>query len=236
MVAFAVYAVLVGAAISPLFDPFFSGRDDSWTVAVTIGCAQFGLAIFLRSWWSFAVPVGLCAAIFVVGGARASDVYGLIVWLPALLVINAIGLVVARAVEQRSGTVAVALFVLAAGPVAGATVETISRSDASHLPVAVQKQLPSGGNLNGLCGPVEETARDNRRDLQYRARVLLREVRRHPDSIVTVTDVDADDASEHRRDLTVRELTEEELNSLDEGAGYPNCQPDLRRSLRAALR
>jgi hypothetical protein len=63
--------------------------------------------------------------------------------------------------------------------------------------------------------------------------VLIVELRRRPNDLVTDTFYYAD-GSEERRDITIRELAEQQLESLQNGGRA--CAPKLMQRLQAALK
>jgi hypothetical protein len=57
-------------------------------------------------------------------------------------------------------------------------------------------------------------------------------LRRRPDRLVTYTYYYSDDPEE-RRDITIRELAEEQLEDIESNG--PDCDPELERRIRAAM-
>jgi hypothetical protein len=108
------------------------------------------------------------------------------------------------------------------------------QSESTHLPLAVQKQLPLDVTLGNL-GPGAETPAYLIRDLRRRAEVLLRDLRERPDFLVTDV-VYYEDGEVERQVVTVRELAERQLLDMTEGGSdLGACAPDLQRRLEAAL-
>ena len=68
--------------------------------------------------------------------------------------------------------------------------------------------------------------------MRRRAEVLIRELRRRPNDVVTEVTAFAD-GSDERRDITVRELAEEHLDDME--SPTPECDPELQRRIRAAM-
>ena len=99
------------------------------------------------------------------------------------------------------------------------------------MPAAVQSELPTEESLGNLC-PGASTSPQLERDIRRRADVLIRELRRRPDHLVTYTYYYSDEPEE-RRDITVRKLAEEQL--ADIASGGPHCAPELERRIRAAM-
>jgi hypothetical protein len=107
--------------------------------------------------------------------------------------------------------------------------EHLGRTSESQLPTAV-------GQLWNLCPApdvpeafYEKQAREARRA----TRALIREVRRHPDALVTLTSRDAESAEIYRDEVTVRELAEEHLGNP--GVGGVPCQRALMQALQDAV-
>ena len=100
-----------------------------------------------------------------------------------------------------------------------------------HVPASVQRELPTQESLGNLC-PGASTSPEVERDIRRRADVLIRELRRRPDHLVTYTYYYSDEPKE-RRDITIRKLAEEQLADIESGG--PNCAPELERRIRAAM-
>ena len=81
-----------------------------------------------------------------------------------------------------------------------------------------------------LVETADAARRKIERDLRRQAEVLLRELGARPTHLVTDTEYDADSGDEHRRDITIRRLAENQLDEMQ-----PDCAPDLQRRLRSAL-
>ena len=134
---------------------------------------------------------------------------------------------------DRGSLPAVASFVAALVPVAWAGVEQVDRSGAPHAPSELEAQLPIELSLGNLC-PGAETDPATVRKLKRQAEVLLREVEAHPDWLVTYTYYYSDtEDTEDTREITIEELAEEGLTSLE--AGGDGCQPELQHRLREAV-
>jgi hypothetical protein len=230
-VALGVYVALLATLATPLYDPFESGEDDSWVIFVLLWTAHVGLGAAVARPWVLMVPVIAAIVGFLATGGEALSWLIPIYGLPIALVLTAIGWAAGRLLKRRALPVAAGVFALAAAPAAWAGVETIKRSSAPHVPENVQKQLPTDISLGNLCPA--ETSRRLRRDVEQRAEVLLRELRREPDALVTFTYYWAE-GGEERRDITVRELAEEQLGDLHTGGR--DCAPQLQRRIEAVLR
>ena len=126
--------------------------------------------------------------------------------------------------------VAVVFFVVAAVPAVWAATETTRRGE--HVPASLERRLPIELSLGNLC-PEAETEPEIERRLRLQTEVLIRELGRRPDDLVTFTYYDAHSADEDRREITIRELAQEQLADIE--AGGPNCAPQLERRIRAAL-
>jgi hypothetical protein len=107
-------------------------------------------------------------------------------------------------------------------------------SEAAHLPLQVQRQLPLDVSLGNLC-PGAETPPDLARDLRRRAEALLRELRVHPDFLVTYTFFTEEEGPQ-RESITVREVAERQLDDLRSGGSdLGECVPVLQQKLETAL-
>ena len=122
------------------------------------------------------------------------------------------------------------LFALAALPVLWAAAATAERGE--HVPASLERQLPIEASLGNLC-PGAESDPEFVRRLRRQTGVLIRELERRPDDLVTYTYYDAHSADEDRREITIRELAEEQLADIESGG--PRCVPELERRIRAAL-
>lgn len=103
-----------------------------------------------------------------------------------------------------------------------------------HVPAHIQRQLPLLTGFGGLCPKSSATPAERRRIVRE-ADVLLRELKRRPDEVVTIEDSSFDEGHEPY-DITVRELAERNLESLrllSEDLG--DCAPRLTQRLIAAL-
>ena len=225
----AVYVILVVSLVTPLYEPLGSGRDDSWALLVMLGAAHVALGAAVSRAWVLALPVALSVAGFLAGGAGGLAWLTLIIGPPVLVAFTAAGRALGRALKRRSGSIAFGLFAVAFLPAAWATAETVQRGP--HVPASVQAQLPTEISLGNLC-PGSETPPRVERDVRRRAEALIRELRRRPDQLVTFTYYYSDDPEE-RRDITIRELAEEQLKDIESNG--PNCAPELERRIRAAM-
>lgn len=116
-----------------------------------------------------------------------------------------------------------------------AVVLTIVSCQREHVPADVQRQLPLLTFFSGMC-PTSRTTPAERRQIVREADVLLRELRRRPDELVTIKDSTFADGDEPV-DVTVRELAERRLEDLTlerERTGR-DCAPQLRQRLTMAL-
>ena len=215
-----LYAVLVAALALPAF------AGDEWLAVLTLlAAAHVGLGAAVRRPWAVLLPVALCLIAFVAGGAEGLAWVILILGAPALVLLTLVGWGLA-AVLPRDG-VALACLAVALVPAGWALVDTAQRGP--HVPATLQRQLPIDYSLGNLC-PHAETPPALERRLRREAEVLIRELGRRPRHLVTYTFHDAHSADEDRRDITIRELAEEQLAGMQ-----PDCSPDLQRRLRAAL-
>jgi hypothetical protein len=227
-VAVAVYLILVASLATPLYEPLDSGGDQSWALLVLLVSAQAALGAAVSRAWVLALPVGLAIAGFLADGGTGLAWLTLIIGAPALVAFTAAGWALGR-VLKRPAAVAFGLFAVALVPAAWAAGETRQRGP--HVPGSVQAQLPTEISLGNLC-PGSDTRPAVERDVRRRAEALIRELRRRPDQLVTYTYYSSDDPQE-RRDITIRELAEEQLEDIDSNG--PDCDPELERRIRAAM-
>jgi hypothetical protein len=221
----AAYVALVASLATPIYDPLFAGEDDFWGVAVVAAAAHLGLGAAVGRLWVLGLPVAFSVAIFLLGGAEQLAWLAIFLVMPALVVLTAIGLAL-----RRVGWIAVPVFAVAALPLLWGGTEAVRRGE--HVPASLERQLPIEYSLGNLC-PDASTPPQLVRRLRRQTEVLIRELGRRPDDLVTYTYYDAHSADEDRRDITIRELAEEQLDDLETGGR--NCAPDLQRRIRAAL-
>jgi hypothetical protein len=225
------YALLVGSIFTPLYQPLESGDDDSWAVLVVLAGAHLGAGAGLRRAAALLLPVPAGALGVVTSESPLETAFAVVAPVAGMALI-AVGWAIGTATRRGAAAAAIA-FLIAFLPVAWAAAEQIDRADAPHAPPALERQLPIELTLANLC-PGSETPPDVVRKLERQADVLLREVRAHPDWLVTYTYhyTDTDDP-EDTREITMRELAEEQLRDLEDYGS--DCRPDLRERLRAAL-
>jgi hypothetical protein len=123
-----------------------------------------------------------------------------------------------------------------AGLVATAVVLTIIACQPEHVPAEVQRQLPLLTFFSGLC-PGSSTTPAERRQVMRQADVLIHELRRRPNELVTIEDSTFADGHEPH-DISVRELAERRRQDLTlerERTGR-DCAPQLRHRLTGALK
>jgi hypothetical protein len=221
----ALYVALGATLATPLYDPVFAGDDEWWLLPALLVFAHLGLGAAVGRWWVLALPVVFSFVFFLLGGGDQFASLWLIVGAPLLLALTAIGLAF-----RRVAWVPIPLFALAALPALWAGVETERRGE--HVPAALERQLPIELSLGNLC-PDASSPPGLVRRLRRQSEVLLRELGRRPDDLVTNTYYQADTADETRRDITIRELAQEQLHDLE--LGGRRCAPGLQRRLRAAL-
>lgn len=226
----ATYAALVVSPATPLYDPFGSGRDDSWALLVLLAAAHVGLGAVIRRAWVLALPVALSVLAFATGGGEDLAWLALVLGAPALVLLTAVGIALGRAWPHHSFAIAAGCLVIALVPVTWAAVETTRRGPA--LPDSLQSRLPTKLSLGNLC-PGAGTPAQTERGLRRGAELLIRELGRRATHLVTYTYYDAHSGDEERREITLRELAEEQLKDLE--AGGPDCSPELQRRLRRAI-
>ena len=196
---------------------------------VLVAAANLALGAAIRRAWVLALPVAVSIIAFLAGGAEGLAWLTILVGAPVLVALTAVGVWLGRALGPRADAIAIALLVVALLPTAWAAAETSRRGP--HVPAAIQGRLPTEISLGNLC-PGSETSAEVERDIRRRAEALLRELRRRPAQLVTYTYYSSD-GDDERRDITIRELAEEQLKDMD--AYGPNCDPDLERRLRKAM-
>jgi hypothetical protein len=224
-VGLAAYAVLIASLATPLYDPLFTGDDEWWALPGVLVFAHLGVGAAVGRWWVLALPVAVSIGFFLLGGAEELAWLWLIVGAPFLAAVTGIGFAV-----RRVRWIPAALFAVAVLPALWAGAETAERGE--HVPAALERQLPIELSLGNLC-PGAESDMELVRDLRRRTDVLIRELGRRPNDLVTYTYYYSHSADEDVRDITVRELAEEQLADLESGGR--NCAPELQRELRAAL-
>jgi hypothetical protein len=101
-----------------------------------------------------------------------------------------------------------------------------------HVPPSVQRALPTDVSLGNLC-PNAQSPPDLERDVRRRAEALLTQLQENPGHLVTYTFYYSDGGGTERRDITIREVAEDQLADLESGGR--DCAPNLQRRLRAAL-
>jgi hypothetical protein len=107
-------------------------------------------------------------------------------------------------------------------------------SEPRQLPLSIQRQLPLDLSLGNLC-PGAETPPELARELRRKAEVLLRELRLHPDFLVTYTFF-TEEEGQVRESVTVRDVAELQLDDLKSGgSNLGECAPELQERLETAL-
>ncbi len=224
-----IYAALVLSLATPLYLPLISGRDDSWALLVLLVASHLGLGAAIRRPWVLTLPVALSVFAFLIWGADGLAWLAILLGAPVLVGLTAIGSALGRALQHHTDAIAVGFVVVALLPAAWAAVETTRRGP--PLPASAQSRLPTEISLGNLC-PGSETPARVEQDVRRRADVLIRELRRRPTHLVTYTYYDSH-GDDERREITIRELAEEQLKDMDSNG--PNCAPDLERRLRTAM-
>jgi hypothetical protein len=232
-VALVAYVAVVGSVFTPLYDPLTSGRDQTWWIVGALAAAHGGVGAALRRPRGLLIPLPVAAVAIVTSDgplAMVAAVVGPVIGVGLI----AAGWGLAEAVRRaRPGPAAVAALGLgSAVAVWGwAAAETIGRFDSPHAPRSLEAQLPNDDlGLGVMCERDAEP--DDARRARGHLETLIRELRTNPDLLVTFTYTYSDEPSE-TREITVRELAEEQLNELEEGF-QPDC-PEAERRLREAL-
>lgn len=227
--ALVAYAVLIGSSATPLYEPLAAGRDDSWAVLVVLVGAHFGVGVMVGRAWVLLLPVALSVAGFFIAGAEGLAWLVLTVEGPLLIAATALGWLLGRSLKRRRRLpVAVAAFALAALPGTWTGVEIAKRGP--HVSAAVQAQLPVKARLVGLCPRSEVPGELGK--LHRSAGLLIELVRRRPNDLVTYS-YSSEDGTDVRRDITVKELAEEQLKGFELSANA--CVPEVKRQIRTAL-
>jgi hypothetical protein len=100
------------------------------------------------------------------------------------------------------------------------------------LPRAIQDELPLEVSLGNLC-PGAESPPHVLREVERKAEALIRELRIHPDAVVTyMQPIEGEGPTPEQ--MTVREVAKIELDGLrDPDGGY--CHPELAGRIEEAL-
>ncbi len=204
--AVGIYAALVLSLLTPLYSPLSSGRDDSWALLALLAAAHLGLGAAIRRAWVLALPVAVSVVAFLAAGAEGLAWLAILLGAPVLVALTAVGSALGRAFRQQGDAIVAGFFVIALVPAAWGAVETSRRGP--HVPASVQSQLPTEISLGNLC-PGTQTSADLEQDVRRRAEVLIRELRERPTHLVTYT-YSFSDGDDERRDITIRELAEEQ--------------------------
>lgn len=223
----AVVAVVAYAALVAALATVPPGSED-WPALILLLVAHVGLGWAVARAWTLLLPAVLCLGAFLAAGAGGLDWLVLFLALPILVAVTAVGLLLGRKAGARR-PIAFGLVALALVAVSSTAFQWVNRGP--HVPPSVQRELPTDISLGNLC-PGAATPADVERDVRRRAEALIRELRRNPDHVVTDTQYFAH-GGEERRDITIRDLAEDQLADIESGG--PNCAPELERRIRAAM-
>jgi hypothetical protein len=195
-----------------------------------LAAAHVGLGVGIGRAWALLVPAVLSIAWLAASGAEGLAYLILILGAPAPVGLTAIGWALGKGPRRlRDGTaiacVAGVVLVFAVGVAA-------EPRRGPHVPASVQRQLPTNVSFGNLC-PDASTPKELEREIQRKADVLLRELDAHPHHTVTRTVYYSDGGGEDTEEITIRQLTEEQLSDLETGG--PGCDPQLKRRLCAAF-
>jgi hypothetical protein len=146
VLAVAAYVALVASLPTALYEPLYSGRDDSWAVLALVALAHAGLGAAVGSRWVLAVPVAGCAAIAVIGGGL--NWLALFLGAPVLVAATGLGLALGHRAGTRRAMVAAGCFALALLPAGWAAVETLKRGP--HVSPGLQAALPTAESFGKL--------------------------------------------------------------------------------------
>ena len=230
------YGLLLATLATPVYEPLETGRGDSWAIFILIGGVHLAVAAAIRRLWVMLLPVGFCIAAFIASGPTALSILIPVFLLPGVMVLTGLGWAAGTFARSRASLLASGLFLVASVPLVWATGGTVQHAHAKRVPASLRAQLPIEWSLSVLC-PKSGFPAGAARGVRRQAEVLLREVRRHPDWVLSYSYPYADQPGEFTRDMTIHELGEQELQSikdLDGATGKP-CLPSYRRRLEAAL-
>lgn len=225
-----IYLSVVAVGATDIYDPLEQGRNDLWIVVIGLAGAQLALGVGIGRPWALAVAVIIVALGVLVWG-HPYVLAQLITLMPLATGMTALGLLLAR--SRYATALTVAAFLTAAPGLVWGFGETIKRYDAPRVSAAFERRLPTDFHLANLC-PGSVTPKRLRARLEAQAETLIREVQRRPDWLVPYTYYSSDtEPSVERREITVRELAEEELGFYE--AAGPRCKGGYQARLRAAL-
>lgn len=230
-----VYVLVVFLTTTSIYEPLQQGRDDSWLVVLGLVGAHVALGAGVGGPVAIVLAIGVVALVTLIW-APGYAVVGFMLFFAALAAALAgLGILLAR---LRSTTaIAIVGFMAVVPGAAWGLAETVKRANAPQVPVALEKRLPTEERLGSLCVGAATPKRVRVR-LEAQAETLIREVERRPDWLVPYTYYFSEGEDVQHRRITIRELAEEQLNSL-EASGLetdPECRPDLQERLRAVLR
>lgn len=218
--ALVVYVVLIGSLATPLYDPLADGRDDSWALVVLLGGVHLGVGLVVRRAWVLLLPIGFAAAAFVFAGATGLAWLGLLLELPVLVGVTALGWLLGRGLARRATPVAVTAFLVAALPGLWAASATAQREP--HVSAGEQRELPAMAYslIQDLCFKGDSRFdRTHAQDAHARARrqfaAIARGLRAHPHAVVSVRFVLARSPGTQTREMTIRELAETHLEGAE---------------------
>jgi hypothetical protein len=221
--ALCLYAVVVATTGVLLYE------DDVVSYLVVLAAAHIGVGLGVGRWWVIVVPV-VFTVLAVALAQHDGIVFVLVLAVVPLVLLTAVGWALSHGPRWL---VAGGLAICAGAVIVPAALAQVQRAKRGpHVSAALQRQLPVRESLGNLC-PGAETPADVEREIRAGADVLLRELRRRPDDLVTYTYYYSDGGGTDTRDITIRQLAKEQLADLE--AGGRDCAPDLQRRLHAAL-
>ena len=223
--ALAAFLAVAISLATPLYDPLVAGRDDTWALLVMVTLVQLGVALLLPPRWALATPIALSVAGFLAGGAEGLAWMALVLLLPVLLVVAALGAAIRSRRPDAGAWLGLTLLAIAFVTPAWALVETLRRGP--PLPQEIEATLPTELSLANLC-PGTATGSDMAADLERRGQALVDQVRIRPQAVVAHAL-----GSDEERTTTVRELAEEHLRDMRTHG--PSCDSALRRRLQQEL-
>lgn len=229
--AVAAYAALLGSLATDLYDAWTAPVDSPWPVLVMLVAAHLGLGVLVRRAWVLALPVVLGLVSFAYSGASGLAWLFILLEVPVLAAFTGTGWLVGRSLPDRAATsIGIVAFVVAACPAGWAVIAMAQRGP--RVPASVQSQLMTDLSLGNLC-PHTRTPGPLRRRLRRSAEVLIDQLRRRPDDLVTVTDRTEQDPEGEERRITIRQFAERQLEDLRRPGR--DCVPALTRRIEDAL-
>ncbi len=198
--ALVAYLVLLGSLATPLYEPLSVRGETPWAVLAVLGGAHIGLGLVVRRGWVLVLPAVFGVLAFVASGAEGLAWLILVLELPFLVAITAAAWLTGRNLQHAATGMGIAAFAAAGCTPVAAAIATAARGP--DVSAALQARLPIELSLGNLC-PNTQTAGPQRRMLRRSAELLITELRRRPDNLVTYTYFTEQDADGDRREITI---------------------------------